>query len=99
MTCSVHVLAALSFVTVVTVTAAAQMPRAQASSSSAVSSFYDLKTDTLLGKPAGLGLYRGKVALVVNVASYCGYTPQYQGLEKLSRDLADKPFALLGFPS
>jgi glutathione peroxidase len=65
----------------------------------AVSSFYDLKTDTLLGKPADLGIYRGKVTLVVNVASYCGYTPQYQGLEKLHRDFAGKGFAVLGFPS
>jgi glutathione peroxidase len=64
-----------------------------------VSSFYDLKTITLLGKPADLGLYRGKVTLVVNVASYCGYTPQYQGLEKLHRELAGKGFAVLGFPS
>src|SRR5882672_11027587 len=66
---------------------------------SAVSSFYDLKTNTLLGKPADLGAYRGKVTLVVNVASYCGYTPQYKGLEKLHRDLAGKGFAVLGFPS
>jgi len=99
MTCSVHVLAALSFVTVVTVTAAAQVPRPQAASSAAGSSFYDLKTETLLGKPADLGIYRGKVTLVVNVASYCGYTPQYQGLEKLHRDLSPKGFAVLGFPS
>ena len=99
MTCSVHVLAALSFVTAVTVTAAAQAPRPQSASSAAVSSFYDLKTETLLGKPADLGIYRGKVTLVVNVASYCGYTPQYQGLEKLHRDLSPKGFAVLGFPS
>jgi glutathione peroxidase len=80
--------------------AAAASPAGQRSSSgAAVSSFYDLKTTTLLGKPADLGVYRGKVTLVVNVASYCGFTPQYKGLEKLSRDLADKPFALLGFPS
>src|SRR5947208_9881457 len=65
----------------------------------AVSSFYDLKTNTLLGQPADLGIYRGKVTLVVNVASYCGYTPQYKGLEKLHRDLAGKGFAVLGFPS
>jgi glutathione peroxidase len=63
------------------------------------SSFYDLKTQTLLGKPADLGVYRGKVTLVVNVASYCGYTPQYKGLEQLHRELKDKGFAVLGFPS
>jgi glutathione peroxidase len=63
------------------------------------SSFYDFKTQTLLGKPADLGAYRGKVTLVVNVASYCGYTPQYKGLEALHRELKDKGFAVLGFPS
>jgi glutathione peroxidase len=62
-------------------------------------SFYDIKTQTLLGKPADLGDYRGKVTLVVNVASYCGYTPQYKGLEALHRELKDKGFAVLGFPS
>src|SRR5438132_5361873 len=62
-------------------------------------SLYDLKTQTLLGKPADLGAYRGKVTLVVNVASYCGYTPQYKGLEKLHRELEGKGFAVLGFPS
>jgi glutathione peroxidase len=63
-------------------------------------SLYDLKTETLVGhRPADLGQYRGKVALVVNVASYCGYTPQYAGLEKLHRELAPKGFAVLGFPS
>src|SRR3977135_1089651 len=68
--------------------------------SAAVSaSFYDLKTQTLLGKPADLGDYRGRVTLVVNVASYCGYTPQYKGLEALHRELKDKGFAVLGFPS
>jgi glutathione peroxidase len=64
-----------------------------------VSSFYDLKTQTLLGKPADLAEFRGKVTLVVNVASFCGYTPQYTGLEALHRDLKDKGFAVLGFPS
>src|SRR4249919_592313 len=62
-------------------------------------SFYDLKTQTLLGKPADLAEYHGKVTLVVNVASYCGYTPQYKGLEQLHRELKDKGFAVLGFPS
>lgn len=64
-----------------------------------VASLYDLKTQTLLGKPADLADYRGKVTLVVNVASYCGYTPQYKGLEQLHRELKDKGFAVLGFPS
>ena len=69
------------------------------SPSGAVGSLYDLKTTTLLGQPADLGIYRGKVTLVVNVASYCGYTPQYTGLEKLHRELSGKAFSVLGFPS
>src|SRR5262249_49761957 len=71
----------------------------QSRTSGGRASFYDLKTQTLLGKPADLGEYRGKVTLVVNVASYCGYTPQYKGLEQLHRELKDKGFAVLGFPS
>jgi glutathione peroxidase len=76
--------------------AAGQSPKAGAPR---VNSFYDFKTQTLLGKPADLADYRGKVTLVVNVASYCGYTPQYKGLEALHRELKDKGFAVLGFPS
>jgi len=62
-------------------------------------SFYDLKTTALDGKPADLGQYKGKVSLVVNVASRCGYTPQYAGLEKLHREMKGKGFNVLGFPS
>jgi glutathione peroxidase len=65
----------------------------------AAESFYDLKTKTLLGKPADLSQYRGKVSLVVNVASKCGFTPQYEGLEKLQREMKGKGFNVLGFPS
>ena len=61
--------------------------------------FYDMKTSYLDGKPADLGVFRGKVALVVNVASKCGFTPQYEGLEKMNRELASKGFVVLGFPS
>ena len=75
----------------------AQQPRGP--SGAAVSSLYDLKTTTLLGKPADLSAYRGKVTLVVNVASYCGFTPQYAGLERLHRELSGKAFSVLGFPS
>jgi glutathione peroxidase len=75
---------------------AAQQSKAPGGS---VSSLYDLKTNTLLGKPADLGEYRGKVSLVVNVASKCGFTPQYEGLERLQREMKGKPFNVLGFPS
>jgi glutathione peroxidase len=50
------------------------------------------------GTPADLGDYAGKVLLVVNVASRCGFTPQYAGLEKLYETYADKGFSVLGFP-
>jgi glutathione peroxidase len=62
-------------------------------------SFYALKTTTLAGQPADLAQYQGKVALVVNVASQCGFTPQYAGLQKLYDELKDKGFVILGFPS
>jgi glutathione peroxidase len=75
---------------------AGQQPPARGA---AVNSFYDLKTATLEGKPADLGAYRGKVSLVVNVASKCGYTPQYEGLEKLQKERGGKDFNVLGFPS
>ena len=62
-------------------------------------SFFDFKTTTLDGKPADLAQYKGKVAVVVNTASACGYTPQYEGLEKLYTQLKDKGVVVLGFPS
>lgn len=62
-------------------------------------SMYDLKTTTLDGQPTDLAAYRGKVTLVVNVASKCGYTPQYDGLEKLYKEMAPRGFAVLGFPT
>jgi glutathione peroxidase len=62
-------------------------------------SLYQLETTTLQGQPARLGAYEGKVTLVVNVASQCGFTPQYAGLQKLHDELADRGFAVLGFPS
>jgi glutathione peroxidase len=62
-------------------------------------SFYGLTTSTLEGQPADLGSFAGKVALVVNLASRCGFTPQYTGLEKLYRELQGRGFTILGFPS
>ena len=64
-----------------------------------VTSFYDLETMTLAAAPGNLGQYRGTVSLVVNVASKCGYTPQYEGLEQLQREMHGKGFNVLGFPS
>jgi glutathione peroxidase len=74
---------------------AAQQPRTGGS----VTSFYDLQTASLDGKPGNLAQYKGKVSLVVNVASKCGYTPQYEGLEALQREMKGKGFNVLGFPS
>ncbi len=65
----------------------------------AVKSFYDLTLPSLEGDSVDLAAFRGKVTLVVNVASHCGYTPQYSGLEKLHRELSPKGFSVLGFPS
>lgn len=59
---------------------------------------YSLTMPSLEGKPEDLAQYRGKVTLVVNVASQCGYTPQYTGLQKLHAELKDQGFAVLGFP-
>jgi glutathione peroxidase len=64
-----------------------------------VESLYDLKTSNLDGRPVDLGEYCGKVALVVNLASKCGLTPQYEGIEALCRELSPRGFVVLGFPS
>lgn len=64
-----------------------------------MSNVYRLATQTLAGKPADLSSYQGKVTLIVNVASECGYTPQYTGLQQLHNELAPRGFAVLGFPS
>ena len=59
---------------------------------------YDFEAIGLDGIPQPLSDYRGKVLLIVNVASKCGFTPQYAGLEKLWRDYGDKGLVVLGFP-
>ncbi len=61
-------------------------------------SFHDLSANRLDGKPESLGTYKGKVVLAVNVASECGFTPQYEGLQKLYAEYKDKGLVVLGFP-
>jgi glutathione peroxidase len=61
-------------------------------------SIYDFTAETLDGQPAPLSDWKGKVVLIVNTASKCGFTPQYQGLEELYRKHRDKGFVVLGFP-
>jgi glutathione peroxidase len=58
----------------------------------------DAKINTLEGSPADLSEYQGKALLVVNVASKCGLTPQYEGLQKLHDEYAARGFEVLGFP-
>jgi glutathione peroxidase len=69
------------------------------SSAFAASSVHEFSLPSIDGAPAPLSAYKGKVALIVNVASQCGYTPQYAGLEKLYEKFKDKGFVILGFPA
>ena len=61
-------------------------------------SIYDIALHTLGGEPTTLAEQKGKALLIVNVASKCGLTPQYAGLEKLHEELSQRGFAVLGFP-
>jgi glutathione peroxidase len=62
-------------------------------------SIHEIDVPLLNGQPARLADYEGKVVLAVNVASKCGFTPQYAGLQRLYEEFSDRGFAVLGFPS
>ena len=63
-----------------------------------MASIYDFTVKDIHGKPVKLDRYRGKVMLIVNTASECGFTPQYKGLEAMYEKLHDKGLEVLGFP-
>ena len=88
-----------SCVVVDTAPASAGQPPAKESKQEKSMSFFDLSAKDIDGKEVALSTYKGKVILAVNVASKCGFTPQYTGLESLYETYKDKGVVVLGFPS
>jgi glutathione peroxidase len=70
-----------------------------ASEEKPMKSVYDFTVKDIDGKDASLGQYRGKVVMIVNVASKCGFTPQYAGLQRIYDQYKDKGLVVLGFPA
>jgi glutathione peroxidase len=79
--------------------AAAGLAAVTGGAAAAEQSVFDFELESLDGGPLDLGQFRGRPMLVVNTASFCGYTPQYRGLEALHRRLSPQGFVVLGAPS
>jgi glutathione peroxidase len=75
------------------------MLTAQTTKESGMAPFYTYTMKTIDGKDKSLADYKGKVVMVVNVASFCGYTPQYKDLEAIYKKYNEKGFVILGFPA
>jgi glutathione peroxidase len=89
----------LIYAFIVVALAALAAPAPSIAAESPCPSILDQKFANLMDEPVSLCQFGGKVLLIVNTASECGYTPQYEGLEKLYRRYRDKGFAVLGFPA
>ena len=87
------------YAVIVAALAALAYPAPSSAAESPCPSVLDREFTNLRDEPVSLCQFRGKVLLIVNTASECGYTPQYDGLEKLYRRYRDKGFAVLGFPA
>jgi glutathione peroxidase len=87
------------YVLIIAALAVLSSPVPSAAAESACPALLDHQFSNLRDEPVSLCQFRGKVLLIVNTASECGYTPQYEGLEKLYRRYRDKGFAILGFPA
>jgi glutathione peroxidase len=83
------IFAGLSLTTMISTMTEAQIPK----------SFYDFKVKTISGNDFDFNTLKGKKVLIVNTASKCGFTPQYDGLEKLYKTYGGEKFIILGFPS
>jgi len=75
------------------------IPAVTAQNKSTVTNFYQFKANSLEGKEISMKNYQGKVVLIVNTASKCGFTPQYKGLQELYLKYKDRGLVILGFPS
>lgn len=74
-------------------------PQPQSAAMAAATSLFDFDAVSIAGQPAHFSAQRGKVFLIVNTASACGFTPQFAGLEKLWQDYRDRGLVIVGFPS